>query len=205
MNEEIRRALDLFSDRGFDVQTFDTAAQLRAAVLEAVPATCSAGFGGSVTCQWALDLPQGLLDKGCTVYSHWRTPVAEDPDIFRKANGADVYFTSCNAITMDGQILNNDGFGNRLGAICYGPRQVYFLAGVNKFVTDYAAGMERIRHVAYPQNVKRLHGAAPCAKGGVCIHCAKKLCETSGLTLAVTHPAEGRPFHLWVADESLGY
>ncbi len=205
MTDEIRSVLALFAGRGFDVRTFETAAQMRAAVLDAVPAGCSAGFGGSVTCQWALDLPQGLLDKGCTVYSHWRTPASQDPDIFRKENSADVFFTSCNAITLDGQLMNNDGFGNRLSAICYGPGEVYFLAGVNKFVPDYSAGMERIRHTAYPKNVQRLHEKAPCAGGGACIHCAKKLCETSGFTLSVTHPAQGRPFHLWVAEESMGF
>lgn len=205
MTDAIRDVLALFAARGFDVRIFDTAAQLRAAVLAAVPDGCTAGFGGSVTCQRALALPEGLEEKDCTVYSHWRTPAIQDPDIFRKENSADVFFTSCNAITLDGKLMNNDGFGNRLSGICYGPGEVFFLAGTNKFVRDYAAGMERIYHVAYPKNVQRLHADAPCARVGVCLHCGKKQCETSGLTLVVTHPVEGRPMHLWVADESLGF
>lgn len=205
MTDEIRSALELFRARGFDARSFVTAAELRAAVLDAVPAGASAGFGGSVTCQKELDLPGALAAKGCPVYSHWRTPVTQDPDIFRKEGAADVYFTSCNAVTLDGKILNCDGFGNRLSAICYGPGEIYILAGVNKFVPDYEAGLERILHVAYPRNVQRLNGSAPCAKGGVCIRCAKKLCETSGYTLCLTHPGGGRTYHLWIADESLGF
>ena len=149
--------------------------------------------------------PEELEEKGCRVFSHWRTPVSRDPEIFYKENSADAFFTSCNAITLDGEILNMDGFGNRLSGLCYGPKEVFILCGVNKFVKDRSEGMERIYHTAFPLNSQRLHGASPCASDGKCRHCPAEICKKSGYLLSLSHPAQGRTYHLFVADEPLGF
>ena len=205
MKPEIEQALSLYASRGFDVKTFSSAAEMKAEVLRLVPDGCSAGFPGSVTCQYALRLPEALEEKGCRIFSHWRTPVSRDPEIFYKENAADAFFTSCNAITLDGEILNMDGFGNRLSGLCYGPKEVFILCGVNKFVKDRAEGMERIYHTAFPLNSQRLHGASPCASDGKCRYCPAEVCKKSGYLLSLSHPAQGRTYHLFVADEPLGF
>ena len=49
--------------------------------------------------------------------------------IYRGAFSSDVYFTSTNAITEEGEIYNVDGNGNRVAAMLYGPDKVIIVAG----------------------------------------------------------------------------
>ena len=68
---------------------------------------------------------------------------------------------STNAITMDGELVNIDGRGNRVAFLCYGPQNVIILAGMNKVVTDVDAGLKRVRNTATPPNTVRLHKKRP--------------------------------------------
>ena len=63
----------------------------------------------------------------------------------RKAFMADVYLTGTNAITMDGKLVNIDKTGNRVAAMCFGPKKVIVVAGVNKIVENEEAAVGRIR------------------------------------------------------------
>lgn len=45
---------------------------------------------------------------------------------------ADAFLMSTNAITLDGELINIDGRGNRLAGFIYGPDQVIVVAGMNK-------------------------------------------------------------------------
>ena len=44
---------------------------------------------------------------------------------------ADYYFMSTNAMTIDGELVNIDGNGNRVAALIYSPENVIILAGIN--------------------------------------------------------------------------
>lgn len=46
----------------------------------------------------------------------------------QEAFSCDTYLLSANAITMDGEIFNVDGNGNRVAAMLYGPKQVIVIA-----------------------------------------------------------------------------
>ncbi len=54
--------------------------------------------------------------------------------IYRDAFSSDVYFTSTNAITEEGEIYNVDGNGNRVAAMLYGPDKVIIVAGYIKLL-----------------------------------------------------------------------
>ena len=43
---------------------------------------------------------------------------------------------STNAITLNGELINIDGRGNRVAFLCFGPENVIILAGMNKVVTN---------------------------------------------------------------------
>lgn len=45
---------------------------------------------------------------------------------------ADYYFMSTNTMTIDGELVNIDGNGNRVAALIYSPENVIILAGMNK-------------------------------------------------------------------------
>ena len=60
---------------------------------------------------------------------------------------------------------NVDGNSNRVAAICYGPRSVILVAGVNKIVKDIDAAVTRVKRCAAPANAARL---------GCCLLCTSR-------------------------------
>ena len=93
----------------------------------------------------------------------------------------DYYFMSANAITLNGELYNVDGSGNRVSALAYGPAHVVVIAGANKIVRDLAAAEQRVKLTAAPCNAARLHTNTGCAKTGFCVDCKTDMrmcCQT---------------------------
>jgi tripeptide aminopeptidase len=99
------------------------------------------------------------------------TDPAEKVKMMKKALTSDVFLTSANAITMDGELLNIDANGNRLAAYCYGPNSVIVVAGMNKIVTDLDIALKKARLDATVPNTFRTNSKAPCHFTGKCIEC----------------------------------
>ena len=76
-----------------------------------------------------------------------------------------------NAITMNGELVNIDGAGNRVNSTTFGPGKVIIVAGYNKIVEDVQEAVKRIKNVAAPINARRLNIDVPCAKLGKCVDC----------------------------------
>jgi len=98
----------------------------------------------------------------------------------RQALHCDLFLAGCNAITLNGKLVNLDMIGNRVGPIAYGPHHVVLFAGRNKITPDLPAAMNRVRNVAAPLNTKR-HGLdTPCATTGRCHDCSSpgRICNT---------------------------
>lgn len=121
----------------------------------------------------------------------------------RKAFMADVYLTGTNAITMDGKLVNIDKTGNRVAAMCFGPKKVIVVAGVNKIVENEEAAVGRIRTEACVPNAIRLGLMTPCAVTGKCAEClGKSLCCYTVTTRA---SAVKDRIHVLLVNENLGY
>lgn len=132
-------------------------------------------------------------------------------ELIRKAIFSDVYFTSANAISADGVIINIDRTGNRTSAMAFGPKNVVIIAGVNKIAPTYRQALARARNVAAPLNIqrRRFDGLnTPCKQGGVCYDCQSpdSIC---GFIMAARHGrsgTDGKPrIKLLIVNENLGY
>lgn len=88
-----------------------------------------------------------------------------------KLVNADAFLMSTNAITLDGELVNIDGRGNRVSFLIYGPESVIIIAGMNKVVSNIEDGIRRVRNVATPPNCVRLNCKTPCAVTGKCGEC----------------------------------
>ena len=126
-------------------------------------------FGGSQTLKQI-----GIFDK-LTEYNvldayKEKTP-KEQYEAKRRALLSDVFLMSANAICENGEIVNIDGNGNRLGAMIYGPDTVIMAVGVNKLVKDKNEAMARLKSIACVKNARRLNRATPCAENGKCESC----------------------------------
>ena len=154
----------------------------RTQVLGMIPEGSVVGIGDSITL-----LQSGIieaLDAGkYKVLNPFRNPNGRyfpngraSIDMMREIFSADVYLTGTNAVTLDGKLVNTDGFGNRVAAIAFGPRKVILVMGANKIVPTVDDALRRIREVAAPMNARRhtRHGMAgdlPCGVTGVCSDC----------------------------------
>ena len=120
-----------------------------------------------------------------------------------KMINADTFLMSTNAITLDGELINIDGRGNRVSYLIYGPDQVIVIAGMNKVVKDVLTGIDRTRNFASPANTVRLSCDTPCAKTGRCADCLDHtICCEIVITRASLIP--GRIKVILVGEE-LGY
>lgn len=128
----------------------------------------------------------------------------EKREIYGRSVMADAYFMSSNAITYDGQLMNIDGSGNRLACLMHGPKEVYVIVGMNKFVKSVEAGIERIRNLASPANVQRLNRKTPCHKTGLCADCLSPDCICSHLVVTRRSMVPGR-IKVFMVAENLGY
>lgn len=124
--------------------------------------------------------------------------------IFRETFSADVFFTSANAITENGEIYNVDGNGNRVAAMLYGPDKVIIVAGYNKIVGDLDEAIKRNRMISAPANAKRLDKKTPCAKVGFCMDCKspERLCREYTLIRSQSNTDR---IHVIFLNEELGY
>ncbi len=93
----------------------------------------------------------------------------EQFDIYRQTANADFFFCSTNALTENGELVNVDGFSNRISSILFGPKKVIMIVGKNKIVKDVKDGFLRIKKTAAPLNCERLDIDSPCRKLGHCV------------------------------------
>ena len=89
------------------------------------------------------------------------------------------FLMSSNAISKDGQLVNIDGMGNRVAAMCYGPRQVVVIAGMNKVLGTLDDAIARARNIAAPANAQRFGIKTPCGLTGQCGDCTSPDCICS--------------------------
>lgn len=128
-------------------------------------------WGGSTTLD-EIGIKKLLEVKNISVINRDNAKTPEERTLLmKKALTADVFITSTNAITMDGELMNVDGVGNRLAAYNYGPDSVIVFAGMNKVVPDINLALARIRSEATVPNAIRLNAQSPCRFTGNCSEC----------------------------------
>lgn len=200
MFDDLKKSLE---NKGYEVLTFATGTEAAEALDERINGK-TVGIGGSLTVH-QLGL-FGKLAGHNTVYWHDEVPEGMTSVQTRSAaTRAQVYISSVNGISEQGEIVNIDNTGNRVAAISYGPEEVFLIAGKNKVAPDFEAALWRARNVAAPLNAKRLNRKTPCAvKADRCYNCKSpdRICRN--LSVLWTKPA-GAHYTVVLIDEELGY
>ncbi len=149
-----------------------TASEASAFVLNMVREGMTVGIGGSLTIR-QMDLPGELEARGVRLLDHWREDLSAE-DIFRirkEQLTCDLFLTSVNALTEQGELVSRDGIGNRVSATTFGPAKVVIVASVQKIVPDLAAAFRRIEEIAAPMRAASLKLDLPCTRTHRCVHC----------------------------------
>lgn len=158
-----------------------TSKEAKEKVFELIADNSSISWGGSETLK-GMGILEELNKRNYKIYSkaNCKTP-EEIREIYLKAFDVDYYLMSTNAITLEGELVNIDGNGNRVAALVYGPKNVIIVVGMNKVVKDETAAIERVRSIAAPPNAIRLNLNTPCSTTGKCHDCTHEqtiCCQT---------------------------
>ena len=154
--------------QGFYAESKEEAVKI---ALSLIPEGSLISWGGSATLQ-----ETGLIDTlkngnyKCLDRDNVKTKEEKD-EIAHKALSADYYLMSTNSMTIDGQLVNIDGNGNRVAALIYGPKNVIIVTGINKICDTYESALARARNKASIPNVIRFDCNTPCKKTGKCMDC----------------------------------
>ncbi|AEF86285.1 conserved hypothetical protein [Treponema primitia ZAS-2] len=140
-------------------------------VFSLIEAGSTIAWGGSMTVT-SLGLTRLAKEKGYPVIDRDAVPPEQRNDTMRQALLSDTFLCSANAISEDGQLVNIDGLGNRVGALIFGPKQVIVVAGMNKVTKTLEDAYTRARTVAAPRNTQRFSAKkTPCNETGSCANC----------------------------------
>ncbi|MDR0569535.1 MAG: lactate utilization protein [Spirochaetaceae bacterium] len=159
-------------DRGFDAWYCSTREEGTAKILSLIAKTDTVSWGGSITIT-DLGIQERLAAEGIRVIDRDAAPTKEERhERMRQALLCDTFLTSSNAVSEDGQLVNIDGFGNRVAAMLFGPKQVIAAVGMNKVVKTAEDALIRARTIAGPLNMQRFQNLkTPCAETGACGNC----------------------------------
>ena len=163
-------------NRHFDAWYCDSKEDALAKVLELIPEGAKIGWGGVLSAQ-QIGLFDALRSGNYDLLDRDLCKTQEEREqMMKDALFADVFLTGANGLSLDGQMVNIDGTGNRVGAIIYGPKKVIVIAGMNKVCDTMEEAVKRAREVAAPLNMMRFMKDTPCAATGKCGDCKAEGC-----------------------------
>ena len=170
-----------------------------------VPEGSCIGWGGSVSID-AIGLKDAVRQGNYRVIDRDTAANAEEKEAMyrRILADCDYFLTSTNAISQDGVLVNIDGTANRLAAMCYGPRHVLYIVGMNKVVATAEDALHRARNEAAPINAMRFGLKTPCSKTGCCYDCKSPDTGCCQILFTRFNHVPGR-VKVILVDDSLGY
>ena len=166
------QAVKALQKRGFDAYYYTNSEQAIRQAMALVPMQDLLSWGGSATLDES-GIKAALIERGNSVIDRDKAKTPDEKAAFtRQALLCDTFLMSANAISADGQLVNIDGTGNRVAALCYGPKHILVVAGINKVAPTLDSALLRARHTAAPLNSMRFPSDyRPCYKTGQCADC----------------------------------
>ena len=190
--------------RHFEAVYCDTKEAALKQALAWIPENSLVGWGGATSAQQIGLMAALNAGNYQTLDRDKCSSVQEREEIAHKCLSADVFLTGANALSLDGQMVNIDGNGNRAAAIVYGPRSVIVIAGMNKVTDSLEAAITRARTVAAPMNQQRFCLENPCTITGTCADCKSETCICNHIVITRHCRPAGRIKFILVGEE-LGF
>ena len=209
-NMELRaqEIVEILKEHKFDAHYAEDVENAKKIMQDLIPPGAKIAVGGSVTLG-----STGILDEviRSPKYQFIDRDAAKDYEdmlnLYREGLTSDVFVSSVNAITKEGQLVCIDCTGNRVSSIIFGPKKVIIVAGVNKVCDTLEDGIKRAKAIA-PLNARRIpHKDAACYEDGVCRreHCKShgRVCNAIGIVDGCYY-SPGR-ISVIIVPEELGY
>ena len=187
--------------RHFEAYYCENKAQALGKAMELIPDGVTIGWGGAMSAQ-QIGLFDALRNRNVTLLDRDKAADAQERGaLMKRSLMADVFLTGANALSLDGQMVNIDGNGNRVAAIVYGPDSVIVIAGMNKVMDSLEQAVDRARTVAAPANAQRFNIATPCKAAGSCHNCTSPDCICNQLLITRHCRPAGRIKFILVGED----
>ncbi len=191
--------------RHFDAYYCATREEALAQALALIPEGSVVGWGGALSAQ-QIGLMDAVNAGPYTAIDRDKLSTREEKEAAaRQCLSADVFLTGANGLSLDGQMVNIDGTGNRVAATIFGPETVLVIAGMNKVADTLEGAITRARTVASPMNCQRFAGkSTPCAATGSCGDCKSEDCICNQIVITRHCRPAGRIKFILVGED-LGF
>ncbi|HEY3276245.1 MAG TPA: lactate utilization protein [Syntrophorhabdaceae bacterium] len=177
---QVARTAAALRKNNFDVRIVPGKKEALREVIGLIPENSKVGVGGSMTLT-EIGFFEEAEKHSFTLLnpSPQKMSMEEFIQTRRKILLADVFLSSSNAVTEEGELFNIDATGNRTGAMAFGPKQVILVCGFNKITRNLDGARKRVREWVAPMNAKRLGLKTPCAETGMCGDCSspQRICN----------------------------
>lgn len=190
--------------RHFDAYYCANREEALAKALELIPEGSSVGWGGALSAE-QIGLMEAVHQGNYRAMDRSLAKTNEEREqMMRDMLFCDVFLTGANGLSLDGQMVNIDGTGNRVAATIYGPKSVIVVAGMNKVEDTLEEAVRRARTVAAPMNNQRFGNDNPCSATGTCGNCKNEKCICNQIVITRHCRPAGRIKFILVGEE-LGF
>lgn len=198
------KVVENLQKRHFDAYYCQTKEDALKKAIELIPENDVVSWGGSVSID-EIGLLNYVKENRKVIDRDSAKSPEERASLMRQALLCDTFLMSTNAMTEDGVLVNIDGNGNRVAALCYGPKSVVMIVGVNKVCKTLDDAISRARNIAAPINIQRFNDLkTPCYLKGACANCK----STESICNQVVITRMSRPvskIKIVVVGEDLGF
>ncbi|MBK5252921.1 MAG: lactate utilization protein [Peptostreptococcaceae bacterium] len=209
-----------FKKNHFEAYYTDTKAKAAELIHSLIPNDSIIGVGDSHSF-YQLNMEHDLKKRGCRLipntaalnlhsynsdeYSYVKAPTREQArEILADYLTSDVFVLSANAITMEGEIVNVDGVGNRIAGSLYGADRIIMVVGINKIVQNETEARSRISNIAAPMNKIKYGEICASVTTGKCTNCLSEQRFCNITTILHKRPIES-DYHIVIVGEELGF
>ncbi|WP_304340255.1 lactate utilization protein [Metaclostridioides mangenotii] len=143
-----KKLIEEFQKRNMEGFYCETKEDSLEKAIEMIPKNSTISYGGSETLN-EIGLRE-VLNNGDYNFLDPNSVVGgvEKEKIAHQALASDYYFMSSNAISESGELVNVDGYGNRVASLIFGPKNVIIIAGLNKVVPNLDMAILRTKNYA---------------------------------------------------------
>ena len=193
-----------FKKRGFEGYYCNTKEEALDKALSLIEKGSSIAWGGSESIK-EIGLLETLNNGEYTMYDRMTAKTKEEQrQMYLNHMSSDYFLMSSNAITLDGELVNIDGNGNRVACLINGPLNVIMVVGMNKVAVDTESAIARVRNMAAPPNGVRLGLTTPCSQTGKCGDCLSQDCMCCHTVITRKCRIENR-IKIILVGEELGF
>lgn len=189
------------NSRHFDAYYCATKEEALEKALQLIPQGATVSWGGAMSAQ-QIGLMDAVRNGNYHIIDRDQCKTAKEKNqAAMDALHADVFLTGANGLSLDGQMVNIDGTGNRVAAIVFGPKSILVIAGMNKVEDTLDGALTRARTIAAPMNQQRFERKTPCTVTASCADCKSEECICNQILITRNCRPAGRIKFILVGED----